>query len=221
MRRLAWIVVGCACLYAAAAPAETARNVVPADCHDKQRLQLLSSGDPVAGDSEKVKCVVTYWACGQQFSQSQVVANRPDACERFTNSVRSRLGTEACCDCFPKCTVSDAKRRPTPPASSEPATAKAGTDCCAKVEQLEAQVKELEARLKTLEDRLTGDEVTLNAGGSSIKLKVDKSGGGIHITSDQDISINSTKDISISSPRNISIKAGGNIILKGTKIQQN
>jgi len=79
----------------------------------------------------------------------------------------------------------------------------------------------LEARLKALEDKLTGDEVTINAGGSSIKLKVDKTAGGIYITSEQEIAITSSKDISISSPRNISIKAGGNIILKGAKIQQN
>jgi len=78
----------------------------------------------------------------------------------------------------------------------------------------------LQAPRKTLEDKLTGEEVTLNAAGSSIKLRSDKTGPGIVITSDQDISIGSSKDISISSGRNVAIKASGNIMLKGTKIQQ-
>lgn len=218
MRRSTWIMLGCACVYATAALSDTARNIVPANCQDKQRLQILSSGDPIATDSDKVKCTVTYWACGQQFTQSQIVANKADACERFTNSVRSKVGSEACCDCFPKCTASS---RPAPAPTAGDSAQPVKADAAGKVEQLEARVKELEARLKALEDKLTGDEVTINAGGSSIKLKVDKTAGGIYITSEQEIAITSSKDISISSPRNISIKAGGNIILKGAKIQQN
>ena len=216
MRCFACITLGCVCLYVTAALSETPRNVVPANCQDKQRLQILSSGDPVEGDTDKVKCTVTYWACGQRFTQSQTLANKPDACERFTSSVRSKVGSEACCDCFPKCTSAG---RPAPAAAGSTQPIKA--EASGKVEQLEARVKELEARLKALEDKLTGDEVTINAGGSSIKLKVDKTAGGIYITSEQEIAITSSKDISISSPRNISIKAGGNIILKGAKIQQN
>lgn len=219
MRRLTLMVFGCACLYAVAAFAESPRNAMPANCKDKQSVQLLSSGDPVEGDTSKVTCTVSYWVCGQHFTQSQPAPNQPGACERFTKSVRSKVGAEACCDCFPKCAAGEAGKRKPPVAASE--TKPAGSDCCGKVEELEAQMKELEARLKTLEDKLTGDEVTINAGGSSIKLKVDKTAGGIYITSEQEIAITSSKDISISSPRNISIKAGGNIILKGTKIQQN
>ena len=82
-------------------------------------------------------------------------------------------------------------------------------------------MRQLEARLKALEDRLSGEEVTLNAAGSSLKLRSDKNRPGVVITSDQDISIGSSKDISISSSRNVWIKASGNIILKGAKIQQN
>ena len=79
----------------------------------------------------------------------------------------------------------------------------------------------MEARLKALEDKLSADEITLNAAGSSIKLRNGKNGPGILITSDQDISIGSSKDISITSGKNVSIKASGNLSLKGTKVQQN
>jgi len=220
MRRLTVIFIGCACLYAAAALSQSSRNVVPENCHDKQQLQMLSSGDPVAGDTGKVTCTVKYWACGQHFTQSQVTQNQPGACERFTNSVRSKVGTEACCDCFPKCAVGEPGKRKPSVAASE-TTKSTSTECCGKVEQLEEQLRQLEARLKTLEDRLSGEEVTLNAAGSSIKLRSGKTGPGVVITSDQDISIASSKDISISSSKNVSIKASGNLILKGTKVQQN
>jgi len=220
MRGLVWIVVCCVSLYAVAASSESPRNVVPESCHDKQRLQMLSSGDPVEGDPSKVTCTVKYWACGQHFTQSQVAQNQPGACERFTNSVRSKVGTEACCDCFPKCAVGEPGKRKPSVAASE-TTKATSTDCCGKVEQLEEQVRQLEARLKALEDKLSGEEVTLNAAGSSIKLRSGKTGPGVVITSDQDISIGSSKDIAISSGRNVSIKASGNLILKGTKVQQN
>jgi hypothetical protein len=214
MRRTTWIILALVSLYAVAALSDTPRNIVPANCKDKQGLQLLSAGEPVEGDAGKVTCTVTYWACGQRFTQTQVATNMPGACESFTNSVRSKVGREACCDCFPKCSVADAgKRKSQPPVASEPAPASTSkNDCCANVAQLQEQVKQLEARLKALEDKLSGDEVTLNAGTSTIKLKGDKA-GGIAITSDQDISITSAK--------NVSIKASGNVILKGTKIQQN
>jgi len=221
MQRSAWIIVSCICLCtAAAASAQTLRNAVPANCKDKQPLQLLSSGDPVEGDTSKVTCTVKYWVCGQHFTQSQIAQNQPGACERFTSSVRSKVGAEACCDCFPNCAVGEPTKRKPSVAANE-TTKSTGTDCCGKVERLEEQVRQLEARLKTLEDKLSGEEVTLNAAGSSIRLRSDKTGPGIVITSDQDISIGSSKDISISSGRNVSIKANGNIMLKGTKIQQN
>ena len=68
----------------------------------------------------------------------------------------------------------------------------------------------MQARLEALEDKLSADEVFISAGTSVIKLKSDKTGGGVAITSDQDISITSTK--------NVSNKASGNVILKGTQI---
>jgi hypothetical protein len=217
MRRLTLLVFGFASLYAAAVLSDTAHNPMPASCKEKQSVQLLSSGDPVEGDSSKITCTVRYWVCGQNFTQTQVAPNQLGACERFTGSIRGKIGGEACCDCFPKCTASDAPRRkPAPPAASEPHAAKADS----KVEQLEQQVRQLEARLKSLEERLSGDEVTLNVAGSSIKIRGDKTGAGIVITSDQDISLASSKDVSIAG-KNVSIKANGNIVLKGTKIQQN
>jgi hypothetical protein len=147
-----------------------------------------------------------------------VAANQPGACERFTGSIRSRIGSEACCDCFPKCTASDAARRkPLPPPASEIRAVKGDS----RVEQLEQQVQRLEARLKLLEEKLGADEVTLNVSGSSIKIRGDKTGTGIVITSDQDIALASGKDVAITSGRNVSIKANGNIVLKGAKIQQN
>jgi len=219
MRRFILILVGFACLYAAAALSDTARNIVPVNCKDKQRLQLLSSGDPIEGDSSKVTCSVNYWACGQHFTQTQIAPNMPGACEAFTKSVRSKVGGEACCDCFPKCTATDsARRKPQAPAAEvESAPAVKGEN----VAQLQEQVKQLEARLKTLEEKLSGDEVTINAGSSTIRLKSDKTGTGIIITSDQEISIGSGRDISISSGKNVSIKATGNLVFKGTKILQN
>jgi len=218
MRRPTLMIFAFACLYAASALSDTARNPMPANCKEKQSVQLLSTGDPVEGDASKITCTVRYWVCGQNFTQTQVTANQPGACERFTGSVRSKIGGEACCDCFPKCTVSEAARRkPAPPAASEVAAVKADS----KVEQLEQQVRQLEARLKSLEERLSGDEMTLNVAGSSIKIRSDKSGAGIVMTSDQDISIVSSKDVSITSAKNVSIKASGNLVLKGAKIQQN
>lgn len=218
MRRSTLMIFGFACFYAASALSDTARNPMPANCKEKQSVQLLSSGDPVEGDASKITCTVRYWVCGQNFTQTQVTANQPGACERFTGSVRSKIGGEACCDCFPKCTVSEAARRkPAPPVASEAPAVKAS----AKVEQLEQQVRQLEARLKSLEERLSGDEVTLNVAGSSLKFRSDKTGAGIVMTSDQDISIVSSKDVSITSAKNVSIKASGNLVLKGSKIQQN
>jgi len=218
MRRLTLLVFGFACLYAAAALSDTARNPMPANCKEKQSVQLLSSGDPVEGDASKITCTVRYWVCGQNFTQTQVAPNQPGACERFTGSIRSKIGGEACCDCFPKCAASDTTRRkPPPPAASEAPVVKAD----AKVDQLEQQVRQLEARLKALEEKLSGDEVTLNVAGSSIKIRSEKTGAGIVITSDQDISLASSKDVSITSGKNVSIKANGNVVLKGTKIQQN
>jgi hypothetical protein len=219
MRHLTLMVVGCACLYAVAALSDTSRNVVPANCRDKQRVRMLSAGEPLAGDPDKVRCTVKYWVCGQDFTQSQVAPNQSDACAQFTSAVRSKLGGEACCDCFPKCAATDSgqRRTPAPNAGTQPAKA----DCCGKVEPLEERVKQLEARLKALEDKLSGDEVTLNVAGSSIKLKSDKTGSGVFIVSDHEISIGSSKDISIASGKNVSIKAGGNIVMKGARIQQN
>jgi len=190
---------------------------MPASCKEKQSVQLLSTGDPVEGDTSKITCTVRYWVCGQNFTQTQVAPNQPGACERFTGSIRSKIGGEACCDCFPKCTVSEAARRKPSPPVSEAVPVKANS----KVEQLEQQVRQLEARLKSLEDRLSGDEVTLNVAGSSIKIRSDKAGAGIVMTSDQDISITSSKDVSITSAKNVSIKASGNLVLKGAKVQQN
>jgi hypothetical protein len=218
MRRQLLLVFGFACLYAVSALSDTARNPMPANCKEKQSVQLLSSGDPVEGDASKITCTVRYWVCGQNFTQTQVTANQPGACERFTGSIRSKIGGEACCDCFPKCTASDAARRkPPPPAASEAPMVKADS----RVEQLEQQVRQLEAQLKSLEEKLGGDEVTLNVAASSIKIRSDKTGAGIVITSDQDISIVSSKDVSITSAKNVSIKASGNVVLKGAKIQQN
>src|SRR4051812_39672466 len=219
MRRLTLLVFGFASFYAPTALSDTARNPMPASCKEKQSVQLLSSGDPVEGDASKITCTVRYWVCGQNFTQTQVTANQPGACERFTGSVRSKIGGEACCDCFPKCAVSETapRRKPAPPAASEAPAVKADS----KAEQLEQQVRQLEARLKSLEERLSGDEVTLNVAGSSIKFRSDKTGAGIVMTSDQDISIVSSKDVSITSAKNVSIKASGNLVLKGAKIQQN
>ena len=150
----------CVILYAVAALSESPRNTMPANCKEKQSVQLLSSGDPVEGDTSKVTCTVRYWVCGQHFTQSQVAPNQPGACERFTSSVRSKIGGEACCDCFPKCAVGEPARRKPSVAASE--TRSHRHRLLRKVEQLEEQVRQLEARLKALEDRLSGEEVTLN-----------------------------------------------------------
>ncbi len=152
MRRPTLMIFGFACLYAASALSDTARNPMPANCKEKQSVQLLSSGDPVEGDASKITCTVRYWVCGQNFTQTQVAPNQPGACERFTGSIRSKIGGEACCDCFPKCTASEAARRK-PPATEAAAPAKG--DCCGKLEQLEAQVRQLEARLQALEEKLS------------------------------------------------------------------
>jgi hypothetical protein len=208
MRRCIVIIASLGCLYTGAALSQTPRNVVPDSCHDKQQVQMLSSGEPVAGDADKIRCTVKYWVCGQHFTQSQVAKNEPDACERFTAQVRSKAGGEACCDCFPKCTSAGEPVRRKPAAAADKPQPKSD----GKIEQLEEQVRSLEARLKALEEKLSGEEVTLNVAGASIKLKGDKN-ATITIGSDQDVTINAA--------RNVSIKAGGTIQLKGAKIQQN
>jgi len=212
MGRTIILVFGFACFYAGSAASDTAREAVPANCKEKQRVQVLSSADPVEGDASKLTCTVQYWVCGQHFMQTQIAPNQAGACERLTNAVRGKVGAEVCCDCFPKCSIGDATKLKAAAAPPQPAPA-VKSECCGKVEQLEEQVRQLEARLKILEEKLSAEEITLNVAGSMIRLRAEKNTGGIAISSDQ--------DISITSGRNVSIKAGANLLLKGARIQQN
>src|SRR4051812_21094152 len=167
MRRLTLLVFGFASFYAPTALSDTARNPMPASCKEKQSVQLLSSGDPVEGDTSKITCTVRYWVCGQNFTQTQVAPNQPGAYERFTGWIR-RIRGEACCDCFPKCAASDAPRRK-PPATETAGPVKG--DCCGKLDQLEPQVRQLEARLQAQEEKLSDERSHGDVVGSYIRLE--------------------------------------------------
>lgn len=216
MRRFTFLTMGLVFASMAFAQSDAQRTSVAPSCKDKQSVQMLSSADPVEGEPGKVTCTVKYWVCGQHFTQTQVSPNQPGACDRFSGSVRGRVGGEACCDCFPNCAPGPqaAKRKPAPVTTEAPPVASKSDG--GRVAQLENRVRELEARLQALEQRLSGEEIDLTVNGSSIKLRGDGA-GGIVIVSEQDVSIRANRDVSIAAGRNASIRASGNVQIKDSR----
>ena len=195
-----------ACVAGAAVASQSGGQSVPADCRKKQKVQVLSSGSLVIGDTSKVNCDVTYWICDVPTTKSKVVDNRSGECDKFKQSVMAEVPAEVCCDCYPNCGAAQPATQP----ATQPASVGA-QNCCDQVRQLQDKVAQLEERLKRLEDKLSGDDITLGQpGGSSIR-----------ITQKSDAKTGATAGIVITSDHDITVKSSSNVVIKGAHVKQN